>query len=134
LSEWLSPLQIAVRNVLLRFALHPARGFPGRELGVRRERRNNLTAVVRGTYESQSVPMNPSEPTPRQSRADSARAFSIMFFAVALLCLLLGWADGVRHGTIYLHIPETGGWLIATAIFGAIGAIFLVWSRGAKRA
>ena len=78
--------------------------------------------------------MTPSEPTPRQSRAESARAFSIMFFAVALLCLLLGWADGVRHGTTYLHIPETGSWLVAAAIFGAIGAIFLVWSRGTKRA
>ena len=57
-----------------------------------------------------------------------------MFFAVALLCLLLGWADGVRHGAAYLHVPETGGWLVAAAIFGAIGAIFLVWSRGTKRA
>jgi hypothetical protein len=57
-----------------------------------------------------------------------------MFFAVALLCLLLGWADGVRHGRTYLHIPETGSWLVAAAILGAIGAIFLVWSRGTKRA
>ena len=43
-------------------------------------------------------------------------AFSIMFFSGALLCFLLGWADGVRHGKTYLHIPETGSWLVATAI------------------
>ena len=57
-----------------------------------------------------------------------------MFFAVALLCLLLGWADGVRHGMAYLHIPATGTWPIATAIFSAIGATLLVWSRGTRRA
>ena len=35
-------------------------------------------------------------------------AFSIMFFSGALLCFLLGWADGVRHDKTFLHIPETG--------------------------
>ena len=77
--------------------------------------------------------MIPSEPTPRQSRAESALAFSIIFFAVAFLCLLLGGADGVRHDRTYLHIPETGSWLVAAAILGAIGATFLVWSRRMKR-
>ena len=76
--------------------------------------------------------MPPSKPIPRPSR-ESARAFSIIFFAVALLCFLLGLADGVRHDRAYLHIPETGSWLVATAIFAAIGMIFFVWSRGAKR-
>lgn len=56
-----------------------------------------------------------------------------MFFAVALLCLLLGWADGVRHGRAYLHFPDTGSWLVLTAILGALGAVFLVWSRATKR-
>lgn len=77
--------------------------------------------------------MTPSDPTPRQSRNESMLAFSIMFFALALLCLMLGWADGVRHGRTYLHIPETGGWLIATAVLGVAGAGFLIRSRGAKR-
>jgi hypothetical protein len=35
-------------------------------------------------------------------------AFSIMFFAGALLCFLLGWANGVRRDKSFLHIPETG--------------------------
>ena len=77
--------------------------------------------------------MTPSNPAPRQSRGDSALAFSIIFFALALLCFLLGGADGVRHDRTYLHIPETGSWLVAAAILGAIGATFLVWSRRMKR-
>jgi hypothetical protein len=60
-------------------------------------------------------------------------AFSIMFFAGALLCFLLGWADGVRHDRTYLHIPATGSWLVATAILGALGVILLVRSRTGKR-
>jgi hypothetical protein len=56
-----------------------------------------------------------------------------MFFAVALLCFLLGWADGVRHDTRYLHIPETGGWLVAGAILGGVGVVLFVWARGMKR-
>ena len=60
-------------------------------------------------------------------------AFSIMFFSGALLAFLLGWADGVRHDRTYLHIPETGSWLVAAAILGGLGAIFFVWSRRAKR-
>ena len=77
--------------------------------------------------------MSPSDPTPRQSRRASAIAFSIIFFSVALLCFLLGWADGVRHDRTYLHIPETGSWLVATAILGGLGAICFVASRGMKR-
>ncbi len=60
-------------------------------------------------------------------------AFSIMFFCLALLCLMLGWADGVRHDRSYLHIPETGSWLVATAILAALGVLLLVWSRVGKR-
>ena len=60
-------------------------------------------------------------------------AFSIMFFSVALLCLMLGWANGVRHDKTYLHIPETGGWLVATVILAALGTVFLLWSNRAKR-
>ena len=60
-------------------------------------------------------------------------AFSIMFFAVALLCFLLGWADGVRHDKAFLHIPETGGFLVATAILAAVGVAFLVRSRAIRR-
>lgn len=77
--------------------------------------------------------MTPTEPTARDNRGDSPLAFSIMFFAVALLCLLLGWAEGVRKDTRFLHIPESGGWLIATAILAALGIFFLVWSRSARR-
>ncbi|MEO8439692.1 MAG: hypothetical protein ABI540_05660 [Spartobacteria bacterium] len=77
--------------------------------------------------------MTPSDPTPRPARRDSMLAFSIMFFSVALLCLMLGWADGVRHSQGYLHLPVTGGWMIATAILAALGVLFLVWSRSGKR-
>lgn len=77
--------------------------------------------------------MTPTDPTPRQSRRDSTVAFSIIFFAVALLCFLLGWADGVRHDRTYLHIPETGSWLVATAILGGLGVVLFVLSRGMKR-
>jgi hypothetical protein len=56
-----------------------------------------------------------------------------MFFAIGFLCLMLGWADGVRKDTTYLHIPESGGWLVATGILFLIGLLLLVWSRAAKR-
>jgi len=77
--------------------------------------------------------MNPADPTPNKSEGDSRLALSIIFFAVALLFFLLGWADGVRHDRTYLHIPETGSWLVASAIMVAIGMLFLVWARSAKR-
>jgi hypothetical protein len=60
-------------------------------------------------------------------------AFSIMFFGGALLCFLLGWADGVRRDKTFLHIPESGSFLVAAAILAALGIVFLVWSRSAKR-
>lgn len=60
-------------------------------------------------------------------------AFSIMFFCIGLLTFMLGWADGVRHDKTYLHIPETGSFLIATAVLLVLGIVFLVWSRLAKR-
>jgi hypothetical protein len=78
--------------------------------------------------------MTPNDPTtPRPARGDSAVAFSIIFFSVALLCLLLGWADGVRHDRSYLHIPETGSWLVATAILAGLGVALLLWSKVGKR-
>ena len=60
-------------------------------------------------------------------------AFSIMFFAGALLCFLLGWADGVRHGKTFLHIPETGSFLVATAVSAALGIVFLARARASRR-
>ncbi len=77
--------------------------------------------------------MTSSDPAGRGPRGESQLAFSIMFFAVALLLLMLGWADGVRHDTYFLHVPESRGWLIATAIAAAIGVALLVWSFSAKR-
>ncbi len=77
--------------------------------------------------------MTPSDPTLRQSRRESALAFSVILFALALLCFLLGWADGVRHDRTYLHIPETGSWLVATAILAGFGVILLLWAKMAKR-
>ncbi|MEO8043842.1 MAG: hypothetical protein ABI674_02960 [Spartobacteria bacterium] len=77
--------------------------------------------------------MTPSDSTPRQTRGESLLAFSIMFFSVALLCFMLGWADGVRHGSAYLHFPRMDGWLIATASLSGLGVLFLVWSRAGKR-
>jgi hypothetical protein len=56
-----------------------------------------------------------------------------MFFCVALLTFMLGWADGVRHGRTLLHFPEVGGWLIATVVLVGLGVFFLVWSRNTKR-
>ena len=77
--------------------------------------------------------MTPSDPTPRPVRGQSALAFSIMFFCVALLTFMLGWANGVHHGRTLLHFPEVGGWLIATAVLAGLGVFFLVWSRNTKR-
>jgi putative Mn2+ efflux pump MntP len=77
--------------------------------------------------------MTPPDPTPRRPRGESMLAFSIMFFCIAFLCFMLGWADGVRHDRAYLHIPETGSWLVATAVLAALGVIFLVWSRTGKQ-
>lgn len=77
--------------------------------------------------------MTPSDPTARAPRRDTAIACGIIFFAVALLFLLLGAAQGVRRGTSYLHIPETGSWLLAAALTGAVGALFLVLARGLNR-
>jgi uncharacterized membrane protein YsdA (DUF1294 family) len=77
--------------------------------------------------------MTSSNLTPRPSRNETALACSIIFFSLALLSFLLNWADGVRHGQTYFHIPETGGWLVVAGILGALGVICLVWSRGAKR-
>jgi hypothetical protein len=77
--------------------------------------------------------MSSSNPTPRQSRAETVLAVSIIFFSLALLALLLGWADGVRHGRTYLHVPETGSWLLVAAILGGLGIVFLIWSRTTKR-
>lgn len=77
--------------------------------------------------------MTPTDQNPSVRRGDTPLAFGIMFFAVALLCLLLGWAWGVKQDTTYLHIPESGGWLIATAVLAVIGIALLLWSRMAKR-
>ena len=76
--------------------------------------------------------MTPSDPTPRRARGESLRAFSVMFFCISLLCFMLGWADGVRHDRAYLHIPETGSFLVATAVLTALGVLFFVWSRAGK--
>ncbi len=46
---------------------------------------------------------------------------------------MLGWADGVRHDRSYMHIPETGGWMVAGIIMVGVGIGFLLWSRSAKR-
>jgi len=78
--------------------------------------------------------MTPSDSTPRQARGESMLAFSIMFFSVALLCFMLGWADGVRHGKAYLHFPGVDGWLVATGILTALAFLFFFWSRVGKRA
>lgn len=77
--------------------------------------------------------MTPSDSTPRQTKGESKLAFSIMFFSVALLTFMLGWADGVRHGKAYLHFPGADGWLLATGILTALAVVFLVWARAAKR-
>jgi hypothetical protein len=71
--------------------------------------------------------------TPSSSSSDTRLACSIIFFFIAMLCILLGWADGVRHGHDYLHFPTFGGWPIAAAIMAGIGVCFLLWSRTTKR-
>lgn len=80
-----------------------------------------------------TVAMTPTDPTPSSPRNESRLAFSIMFFAVALLCFMLGWADGVRHDKSYLHFPETGSFLVATAVLTGLGVFFLLWSRRGQR-
>ena len=73
------------------------------------------------------------DPSYPSKRGDSRLAIGIMFFSVAVLCLLLGWAQGVRKDTTFLHIPETGSWLVATAILVGLGFVFLLWSRASRR-
>jgi hypothetical protein len=82
---------------------------------------------------SEFFAMTSSNPTAGEQRRDSALAFSIMFFAGALLCTMLGWAAGVRHNTRIMHIPETGGWLVAAGVFAVVAVLFLIWSRTAGR-
>jgi hypothetical protein len=77
--------------------------------------------------------MSNSDPTPAPAKGDSRLALSIMFFSVAVLFFMLGWADGVRHDRSYMHIPETGGWMVAGIIMVGVGIGFLLWSRSAKR-
>jgi hypothetical protein len=77
--------------------------------------------------------MTPFDPETRSGRSDSVLAFSIMFFAVALLSLLLGLADGVRRDSTYFHIPETRVGLIVAGSLALIGLCFLFWSRARKR-
>jgi hypothetical protein len=77
--------------------------------------------------------MTPSNLTPRPSRRETVLACSIIFFSLAILCFLLGWAEGVHHGRAYLQIPKTGGWLIGAAILGGLGVLCFLGSRGAKR-
>ena len=74
-----------------------------------------------------------SDPTARRTRGESMLAFSIMLFCGALLSFMLGWAEGVRHDKIYFHIHESRSFLVATAIFAALGLLLLVWGRIAKR-
>ena len=71
--------------------------------------------------------------TPRSSRSQTVLACGIIFFALALLAFLLGAADGARHDRTYFHIPETGTWLVVTAILAGLGLVCLVWSRATKR-
>lgn len=67
------------------------------------------------------------------TRRDNITACSIISFCVGWLCLMLGWAQGVRKDTTFLGIPETRSWLIATAVFVVLGILFFLWSRAVKR-
>ena len=77
--------------------------------------------------------MTLSNQTPRPSRGENVLACSVIFFSLALLCFLLGWAEGVHHGRAYLRMPQTGGWPVAAAILGGMGVICFLGSRGTKR-
>ena len=77
--------------------------------------------------------MTPTDPQAPAAPGATQLAFGIIFFCLALLTLMLGWAQGVRKDTTYLHIPESGNWLVATAILAAVGVIFFIWSRIARR-
>jgi hypothetical protein len=77
--------------------------------------------------------MTPDDPHAPPKPGETPLAFSIVFFCIALLTLMLGWAQGVRKDTTYLSIPESGHWLIATAILAAFGIAFFIWSRVARR-
>ena len=82
---------------------------------------------------SELFAMTPTDPTAPNERRDSRLAVGIMFFAFTLLCALLGWAEGVRHDTKVLRIPETGSWLLAAGVLAALGILFVFWSRPVKR-
>ena len=77
--------------------------------------------------------MTPTDPHAPPAPGESAFAFSIIFFCIALLTLMLGWAQGVRKDTTVLGIPESSGWLIAAAVLAGIGIILLIISRLSKR-
>ena len=77
--------------------------------------------------------MTPSDSTAPNERRDTMLAVGIMFFAFTLLCALLGWAEGVRHDTKILHIPETGGWLLAAGALAVFGFFFVFRSRAVNR-
>jgi hypothetical protein len=77
--------------------------------------------------------MTPTDPHAPPTRAESALACSVILFSLALLAFMLGWAQGVRKDTTYLHIPENGSWLIATAILAGLALICLLFSRMGKR-
>jgi hypothetical protein len=73
--------------------------------------------------------MNPSKIEARAARRESTLAGSVIFACAALLCLLLGWAQGVRHDTRYLHVPESAGWVLAAAVFAGIALLCLAFAR-----
>jgi hypothetical protein len=73
--------------------------------------------------------MNSADRNSRNKRRETTLAVSLIFFFVALLCAALRWADGMRHDSRILHIPATGGWLLAATGFAVLGVLFLAWSR-----
>jgi hypothetical protein len=56
-----------------------------------------------------------------------------MFFALALLTFMLGWADGVRHARGYLQVPGFHGWLITAIVLAALGFLLLILSIAGRR-
>ncbi|HEY1771286.1 MAG TPA: hypothetical protein VGG02_13625 [Chthoniobacterales bacterium] len=73
--------------------------------------------------------MKSSNPEARAARREFTLAGSVVCFCGALLCFMLGWAQGVRHDTRYLHIPQNAGWVLAAAIFAGIGLLCLAFAR-----
>jgi len=120
----------AIVNLIPKLFAISAAANPQKQSNVRKRFDPRLSPRFLG---DQTLAMTSTNLSPSSSRREAVLACSIIFFFLAMLCILLGWADGVRHGHAYLRFPTTGGWVIGAAVMAVLGILFLLWSRATKR-